>query len=203
MPRVTFVKAARKDNPVCKQGESYYWWKFRFGGKRYSLTRPKPSQLTQSEYFGTLYGLCEYIGDYHVEPGQEDAVVDLRDDVTSQLEELRDEQEEKRSNMPEGLQDSPTGELLQERYEALDSAIGEIEQIEDPEQWDTVRELQDERDSWIDAEPVREDFDQSDDGTKEYDAAREEWADDEPEEVDDFEEFDASEMTDAIDQAIV
>ncbi len=59
MPRVTHVKKARKDNPVCKAGESYYWWKFRYGGKRYSLTRPRPSQLTQSAYFGGLRALCE------------------------------------------------------------------------------------------------------------------------------------------------
>ncbi len=55
MPRVTHVKNARKDNPVCKVGESYYWWKFRYGGKHYSLTPPKASQLTQSVYLGTIY----------------------------------------------------------------------------------------------------------------------------------------------------
>ena len=43
MPRVHHVKSARKDNPVAKKGESYYWWKFRYGGKRYSKT-PRPGR---------------------------------------------------------------------------------------------------------------------------------------------------------------
>lgn len=33
MPHVTFVKKARKDNPVAKKGESYYWWAFMVGGR--------------------------------------------------------------------------------------------------------------------------------------------------------------------------
>jgi len=50
MPRVHHVKKARKDNPAAKKGEPYYWWKFRYGGKRFSATRPRPSQLTQSKW---------------------------------------------------------------------------------------------------------------------------------------------------------
>lgn len=59
MARAHFVKKARKDNPAVKAGESYYWWKFRRGPKRYSKERPRPSQLTQSEFYGQVYGLQE------------------------------------------------------------------------------------------------------------------------------------------------
>lgn len=120
MPRVNYVKKARKDNPVCKRGESYFWWKFRYGGKRFSLTRPRPSQLTQSAYYGTLRGMVEGIEDYEV--SDFDDFETLKDDITSQLDDLRSETQDSLDNMPESLQYSPTGELLQERIDALENA---------------------------------------------------------------------------------
>ena len=54
MPRVHYIKKALKDNSAVKKGEPYYWWKFRYGGKRKSATRPRPSQLTQSKYSEVL-----------------------------------------------------------------------------------------------------------------------------------------------------
>ena len=64
MPRVYFVKKARKDYPVgIKKGDSYYWWKFRYGGIHRSKTRPRPSQLTQSEFLSTIYAIIEEIQD--------------------------------------------------------------------------------------------------------------------------------------------
>ena len=203
MPRVTFVKSARKDNNCVKQGESYYWWKFRFGGKRMSKTRPRQSQLTQSAYFSTLYGLAEHIEDYEIVPGEESVVEELRDDIVSQLEELRDETQESRDNMPEALQDAPTGELLGERVDGLESAISEIEGIEEPDQWQEVRDAQDEWDTWVEAEPDREDYDEGDDGKDEYDAQREAWDGERPDEVEEFEDFDKDELSGPIDQAIV
>jgi hypothetical protein len=54
MPRVNFVKKARKAIPSSgiKVGDSYYWWKFRYGGKFVSKERPRQSQLTQSKLSG-------------------------------------------------------------------------------------------------------------------------------------------------------
>jgi len=131
MPRVTHVKAARKDNPVAKKGESYYWWKFRYGGKRYSLTYPKASQLTQSAYFGTVYSMQE-----EVEAWEGEDVLSfegLKEDILGQVEELREETQSSLDNMPDQLQYSPTGELLQERVDALDSAESDIECIDEPD----------------------------------------------------------------------
>ena len=101
MPRVTHVKSARKDNPVAKKGESYYWWKFRYGGKHYSLTHPKPSQLTQSAYFGTLYSLQEEVEEAGL--ADVDDWESLVESITSQLQDLGSETQESLDNMPDSL----------------------------------------------------------------------------------------------------
>lgn len=152
MPRVHFVKKARKDvpNSDIKAGESYYWWKFRFGGKRVSRTRPKASQLTQSSFLSTLYDIQDLLAS----PPQDDSLPDFRDDIVSQLEDLKGECEDSLSNMPDSLQYSPTGELLQERIDALESAISELEGIElDEFSASEGSEVEDEHRSDADDEP--------------------------------------------------
>ena len=129
MPRVTFVKKARKDNPAVKAGESYYWWKFRYGGKRYSKTRPRPSQLTQSHYYGTVRSLVERIEDES--PTDYDDFVSLRDEVRDELEELGQECQSSLDNMPSSLQYGSSGEMLQERVDACENATMEIESIDE------------------------------------------------------------------------
>jgi hypothetical protein len=128
MPKVTFVKSARKANPVAEVGQSYYWWKFRFGGKRYSKKMPRPSQLTQSEYLSTLRSLIEQVEDHNV--GDPEAFEELRDEIVSAVTDLREQAQDSLDNMPESLQASPTGELLQERIDALESAESDIENLE-------------------------------------------------------------------------
>lgn len=134
MPRVHYVKKARKDNPAVKAGEPYYWWKFRYGGKRYSKTRPLPSQLTQSEYLSTGYSLQECL------PTMFCVFEDLendRDEVVGQLEQLRDMSQESLDNMPQELQDSSdTGMLLQERVDNMESLISRVQDVEIPDEDD-------------------------------------------------------------------
>ena len=83
MPQVHFVKKARKTNKTLgiKKGDSYYWWKFRYGGKHVSTKHPRPSQLTQSDFLGTALGLQESIDDVLLvnKTVQEDTVCVLRD----------------------------------------------------------------------------------------------------------------------------
>ena len=126
MPKLNFVKKARKDNPVAKRGEPYYWWKFAFGSKQYSATRPPRSSLTQSEYFSQLWAMED--GFQGADTAEE--LASQIEQFKSELEELRDAQEEKKDNMPESLQESSTGELLQERYDALDEWIDELEGLD-------------------------------------------------------------------------
>jgi hypothetical protein len=204
MPRVTFVKSAQKKNPVCDVGGSYYWWKFRFGGKRFSLTYPKASQLTQSEYYGRLYDLQEQVQNATLE--NEDDFTAFRDDIASEVREIGEECTEKRDNMPEGLQDAPTGELLQERADACENAADEIDNMECPDEWQEILDLQDEHEEWESREPQLDDFEASEeDGTvaEQHAVAHEEWTDDKPGEVDEPEAADLSEMDDAISNCIV
>lgn len=106
MPRVHHVKKALKDNPVAKKGESYYWWKpmvnGRGGAKRYSKTPPKPSQLTSSEFLGTVYDIQDEIATAAASTMAE--LIDLRDGWVGEINDLKSETEDKLNNMPDGLQ---------------------------------------------------------------------------------------------------
>lgn len=146
MPRVKFVKKARKPNSVVSKEDiaaaskkdatdkekaraSYYWWKFRFGGRRESKTYPKASQLTQSEYLGRVYDMQDKAGEEPDYESLEDWVQEFIDEVS----EMRDEQEEKIGNLQEyNLENSPSGEQVQERLDACESAISDLESIDIP-----------------------------------------------------------------------
>lgn len=126
MARLHFVKSARKDNSVAKKGESYYWWKFRFGGKYYSKDRPRRSQLTQSGFYSQLYEIQDSVGDMEIS-----SIQDSIDSIISELEGLSDECQGALDNMPEHLQDSSdSGILLQERIGQIESVIGELQNID-------------------------------------------------------------------------
>jgi len=129
MPKVNTVNKARKAYPEhgIKKGDTYYWWKFRFGGKVMSKSYPKASQLTQSEFLSTVYGIVEQLemldGSDITESRLEDIIMDL--------ETLRDETQDKFENMPEQLQDtSEAGNLLQERVEALENMIDALQSVD-------------------------------------------------------------------------
>lgn len=148
MATAHFVKKARKANRAAgvKKGESYWWASFKTGRssyKRYWKKAPRPSQLTQSEFLSNIYAAQESL---------EDAVQDLRDgkvtfedlagtidEAVTAVHEQGDECEGKKDNMPESLQEGPTGELLQNRADECDSTAQELETIAD-----TLREVQEE-----------------------------------------------------------
>ena len=141
MPRVHCVKKARKDNPAVKKGESYFWWKTRrtigksfVGTKHYSATRPRPSRLTSSDFLSQVYSLQERAQDAGADGGTPvesmENLESLAGELADELESLGDEQDEKRDNMPDGLRDSPTGELLEERAEACRAMAEELRGID-------------------------------------------------------------------------
>jgi len=132
MPRVTFVKKAQKDDESAgiKKGDSYYWWKFPFSGIRKSKTPPKPSQLTQSAFKSAMCELEERIGNLTAGGNNID---DLRSEIESIAEDIRalgEEQTEKKSNMPEGLQEGSTGELLENRANECEEMAGQLDSID-------------------------------------------------------------------------
>jgi hypothetical protein len=128
MARANFVKAAAKDYPQhgIKKGDSYYWWKFRYGGKHFSKLPPKQSQLTQSAYLSQAYAIDEAVGELSA---SSDLAGEI-ESIVSDLESLADECESNRSNMPDALQDSETGTLLEERAQACRDAAESLQQAD-------------------------------------------------------------------------
>lgn len=134
MPKVNFVKCSRKDwGGGINIGDSFYWWKIRLqrgGIVRRSKEYPRPSQLTASEYKSPAYLINENLEDAIKAASCLEDLEEARDDAVSAAEELRDEQQEKLDNMPEGLQSSDTGQLIEERIAALESFISDLESWE-------------------------------------------------------------------------
>ena len=140
MPKVHTTKAridGPKACPQAKAGQVYYWWRTRMKGARSGITRcsltyPKPSQLTMSEFWGAVYSLQEAIeSDGPFEDAADLALA--RDQWAEQARDIGAEQEDKLNNMPEGLQEGDAGQLLQERAEACETWADEIEAVTIPE----------------------------------------------------------------------
>lgn len=163
MPRVHYVKQARKANPVAQPGEPYYWWKFRYGGKRFSKTYPRASQLTQSDKLSRIYAAQESVEDAGQPP------TDARD------------------------YDSPAAlaSALREAYEVWQSAASELQEVADeyeqsadnkeeyfPGTGDEIREKADAvRNSADEAETLADDFERAASDIEELDADDEDWQD--------------------------
>lgn len=134
MPRVTHVKKARRALPDhgVEVGDEYYWWAFRVGRssiKRYSKTYPKPSQLTMSEFLSQVYAIQERIEALEADENLESE----RDEIVDEIRALGEEQSDKLSNMPDSLQQSPTGELLQGRADECERWADLLEGVNIPE----------------------------------------------------------------------
>lgn len=127
MARATHVKAARKDYPEdgIAKGDSYWWWKFRYGGKHRSKTAPARWQLTQSPFYSTLWQLEDEMDALAADDGLSSEIESL----ASQLNDLADECQGSLDNMPEGLQEGDTGQMLQERIDACQQAASELKGI--------------------------------------------------------------------------
>lgn len=146
MPKVTEVKRAIKPQKcgkcdcTIKKGEPYLWWAFFRRGKNVRCKKPecapKASDLTASEFWQNVYGLQE-------QGFNADTFADLKsevEDAVSQLNEWADDIESRKDNMPQGLQDGPTGEQLSQRAEALRDAANNLEQVEIPDdpKWEYI-----------------------------------------------------------------
>ena len=131
MPIVHTVKKARKTyrGTGIKKGDKYYWWKFRYGSKIKSKVYPKPSQLTQSEFLSTIYELTDRIEAFSDGLNRADVISEI-EDIASEIRSLGEEQEDKRSNMPDQLQDAPSGELLEQRAEECSTMADSLESID-------------------------------------------------------------------------
>lgn len=127
MPRVYMQKAA-KDYPAegITKGQTYYSWSVRtgpVGGRTYrSATYPRPSQLN--------FGFRGRLGDIELDMGNAQDPEELRN-FAEALRELGQECQESFDNMPEGLQQGDTGQLLEERAQGLEGWADEVEEAAD------------------------------------------------------------------------
>lgn len=133
-------KKAGKDYPDqgIKKGDMYYTWSPGFRGPTMrSKTPPRPSQLTANDFLVAYYQVVEAIEDAMADardpakpvPTAEECG-SMRDGWVSDLENARDELQDKFDNMPEGFQEGETGQTMQERIEAAESFIGELEGVD-------------------------------------------------------------------------
>lgn len=141
MARVHY-RTARKAYPEqgIEKGQKYYYAKIKTGPRSSrvirSLTKPRPSQLTVSSFLGQL-------GDLREDLQNANEAEDFRA-IAETLREMQQECEASLDNMPDGLRDGDTGQLLQERIDGceafaeacdeaadtLETALDEIENME-------------------------------------------------------------------------
>lgn len=141
------------DEVIIQKGQTYYMWSFPFGGTYKQLTPPRRSQLTRSEFLGQMYDLEDSVMEFTCNTLEE--LETQVEEWKSELESIRDEQEEKRDNMPESLQESFSGELLQERYDALEDLINELDCIDFESQ---VEEAEEEAEDADHAQQLEEEY---------------------------------------------
>jgi len=126
MPRVNRVNAARKARPDSgiAVGDSYYWWKFRYGGKHYSRTYPQRSDLTQSkigEVYAALEGLEPLIDNW-------DNLDNLKEQISEAADMIRQVAEEY-TEADEAM--GGHGGIQQERADAVEQFADEVESVAD------------------------------------------------------------------------
>lgn len=128
MAQVHFVKSAMKDYPEAgiQKGESYYWWRFFRQRKQMSKTRPKPSQTTPNETEREVLALVESLEEYADVAWSEDD----RYELVSQLESIRDAEQDKFDNLPENFQYGQVGSEIEERISTIDQWIDDLGSID-------------------------------------------------------------------------
>ena len=138
MPRIKHQKA-RKDYPDhgIKKGDMYYYTKIKTGPRSSrvmrSLTPFRQSQITTSPFKSGWYSAQEAWG-------EGDHSIELLQSVAESIREIGQEAQEGFDNMPDSLQYSSTGEMLEERAnkceevaDALDELASEAEGMDEPE----------------------------------------------------------------------
>lgn len=135
-----FHRKARKDYPEhgIKKGDMYYTAQIKTGPRSSRVLRSlKPlrdSQLTTSPFKSGYYAAQESWDD-----NKERDESTIRD-IAETIRELGTEAQESFDNMPEGLQQGDTGQMLQERAEQCETKADELESLAD--EYETLEEPQ-------------------------------------------------------------
>lgn len=148
MAKVQVIQKSRKENRCSKcgatipVGSKYFKGEINFGPTIVRCERCKlqPWEVTTSDYILSVGEIVYNWRDNY--PVCED---DVAEQIADAFEDVMNDQEERYENMPENLQNSPNGELLQERINALDSVINDLQSIDTDEiKGDALREFQSE-----------------------------------------------------------
>jgi hypothetical protein len=176
MPRVTHVKAARKENPVAQVGESYYWWKFRYGGKHFSKTSPRSSQLCtgrKSEVMAAQEGLSDSLSD----ACDGDELTAACEECASTFCDLGSEYEQGADNMPESLQQGEQAEAMREMARSLEEQADAFECL-DFYDGPKMRDYE-----WAEDEGDNCEYTTKEEATEAYKTAHDEWLDEKRDEA--------------------
>jgi hypothetical protein len=185
MARAHFIKKSRKAYPKfgIQKGDSYYWWQFRGGPIMKSKTRPKESQLTRSAHKSECYAILEELEEIDLSEIRNG--LDLSD-YADRIRELGSNAEDSRSNMPEQLQDSNSGELLQQRVDDMEDWADQLEQVDTTVDEDDIRaQAEDEADSEFTDDLKEEDPDWEDERNSRVEEIFEEKMDERAQEIKD------------------
>lgn len=136
MPRVIEVQRSQKRRKCDKcgkrisKGRPYVWWKFKRQTRKHyrcstAACRPRQSELTLSPFWSQVYSIQESVGTAQ----DADDLESIMEQVRSAVESLKDELESSLDSFPDSLRESPTGELLQERIDACDEVLGNLDGI--------------------------------------------------------------------------
>lgn len=98
----------------------------------YSKERPRQSQLENSPFLSGIRAQEEALGDIELDGTERDAsdIQGQVEDIISEIRNLGEECQSSLDNMPEGLQQGSTGELLQERVDECENMASELEGID-------------------------------------------------------------------------
>uniref|UniRef100_A0AAU6W3H6 Uncharacterized protein n=1 Tax=Pseudomonas phage Cygsa01 TaxID=3138529 RepID=A0AAU6W3H6_9VIRU len=137
MPKVYYVKAARKDNPAVKKGQPYYHWAFYRGSTHYSATYPRQSQLTQNEHLSAAHLAAETLQDntpINVTCASREELEAFVDEVKGFLEEADESVQEcsqgfteKADNIREHFSESEIADTAEEQAGEMDTWSSEIQ----------------------------------------------------------------------------
>lgn len=133
MAKVQVIQKSRKEYKCnkCRQlipvGSKYFKGEINFGSTiiRCAKCGLQSWEVTTSDY---ILSVGEIVYNWRDNYSLSDD--DVVDQIADALEDVRNDQEERYENMPENLQSSPDGELLQERIDALDSVIDDLQSID-------------------------------------------------------------------------
>jgi hypothetical protein len=130
--RVYKVHKARKADKAygIKKGDTYYWWKFRRGGKVKSKTYPKRSQLTRSSNLAALYDAVDAFQD---SLGSATCVQDVADACRTASEAVQEVSEGYQESIDNILEyftgGNPTSEEFEEKRDHLEGVASELENL--------------------------------------------------------------------------